>query len=89
MATEASSSAKRSKKRKQVVLSIDRTIEKLGKCGFGVVIGRISVIQTFCLSEPLELAKGVRIIKVGLYILNRVAVEIATKLQNDFSLNAI
>ena len=67
MATEASSSAKRNKKCKQVVLSIDRIIEKLGKCGFGVVIGGISVIRTFCLSEPFELAKGVWIIEVGLY----------------------
>ena len=28
--------------------------EMLDKCCFGVVNGRISVIRTFCLSEPLD-----------------------------------
>ena len=54
MATGASSSAQGSKKHKRAVLSIKRIIEMLDKCGFGVVNGGMSVIQTFCLSEPLD-----------------------------------
>ena len=56
-----SSSAQGTKKRKRVALSIERIIEMLDKCGFGMVDGGISVIQTMCLSKPLdflELAKG-------------------------------
>ena len=64
MATGGSCSVQGSKKRKQVVLSID---EMFDKYGFGMVNSGISVIRTFCLSEPLELAKGVWIIEVGLY----------------------
>ena len=64
----ASSSTQGSKKRKQVVLSIERIIKMLNKCGFGMVIDGISVIQTFCSSKPFELAKGVQIIEIGLYL---------------------
>ena len=45
---------KEAKNRKRVVLSIERIIKVLDKCGFGMVNSGISVIQTFCLSKPLD-----------------------------------
>ena len=38
----------------RMVLSTERIIEMLDKCGFGVVNSGISVIRTFYLSEPLD-----------------------------------
>ena len=48
-----------------------RNIKMLNKYGFGVVNSGISVIRTFLLIQTLrflELAKGVQIIEVGLYV---------------------
>ena len=52
---------------KSVIYTV--TIEKY-KSGHGYPYNdyRISVIQTFCSSECLELAKGVPIIEVALYV---------------------